>query len=190
MLDVDVRTNDGVDIVDDELNLKVFADHLHVEENGLLLAASFQQIRPKKFSVRTLNRSDGFAGVKLFELIKSDGRQRLCAEENQQEEQFHHQWIVENERNETVREALISGVKVRRRSAADRLDRRRADFRARGRLQNGVIQRQKRSKILLDQLNLIVDVQKLQFGQMFQIGDQIDDDRFLSIVEFVQTERE
>ena len=60
---------------------------------------------------------------------------------------------------------LISGVKIRVSAAADRLDRCGADFRSGRRLENGVIQRQKRPQILLDQLNLIVDVQKLKFGQ-------------------------
>lgn len=188
--DVDMRPNDRVDFVDDELHLKILADHLRVELNGLLFSATLHEVRPEQLGVKTLSRLNRFGGVKLLELVKGDAVQRLRAEENDEQKQFHHQRIVENERNETVRQVLISAVKVRVVAAADRLDGRGADLRSRRRLQNGVIQRQQRPQILLDQLHLIVDGQKLQFGQMFQIRDQMDDDRFLSVVEVVQSKGE
>ena len=188
MFDVVIGANDRVDLVDDRLQPKMCTDELGKQADRSRFAPSFEQIEPEQFCVRRLDLFD------RRDLFVVDGievrRLRAGSEEENDEPDFDGDRIEGDEVDEAVGQLLVHRVQVDVVPAADRLDFGETKLRVSGCFEKCVVDGQEKTNVLFDQSHLIVDGQLFEFGQVFEVADEVDDHRLLAIVELVETEGE
>ena len=188
MFDVVIGANDRIYLVDDRLQTKLCTDELDKQADRSRFAPAFEQIEPQQFYVRRLNLFDA---RDLFVVNGIEVRRlRAGGEEENDEPDFDGDRIEDDEVDEAVGQMLIDRVQVNVVPAADRLQSGETELRVCGRFEKRVVDGQEKTNVLLDQSHLIVDRQLFEFGQVFEVADEINDHRLLSIVELVQTKRE